>query len=76
MMLCTRCAGGVVYRWYCVHVVHVVLVYMSYYVHVVHAMLQACGTMYVHCVVGYHDMCIRCVVLCVVHVLCCVVCHV
>ena len=33
VMLCTRCAGGAVYRWYCVHVVHMVLVYMWYCVH-------------------------------------------
>jgi len=54
-MLCTHCASGVVYRWYCVHVVNVVnvlLVYMWYYVHVINGVLCTCGTMYVHCVVG------------------------
>lgn len=49
MMLGTCYASGVVYMWYCVHVLHVVLVYMAYYVHVVHLVLCTCGTMYVHC---------------------------
>ena len=47
VMLCTRCVGSVVYGFYCVHVVHMVLVYMWYCVHVVQVVLRACGTMYV-----------------------------
>ena len=39
------------YRWYCVHVVHMVLVHMWYYVHVIHVVLMACRIMYVHHVV-------------------------
>jgi len=39
VMFCTHYAGGVVYRWYCVHVVHAVLVHMWYYVHVVHVVV-------------------------------------
>ena len=39
------------YRWYCVHVVHMVLVHVWYYVHVIHVVSRACGIMYVHHVV-------------------------
>jgi len=40
-----------VYKWYYVHVVHVVLLYIWYYVHVIHVTLCMCGIVYVHCVV-------------------------
>jgi len=50
-MLSTHCASGALYRWYYVHVVHMVLVFMWYCVCVVHVLLCTCGTMYVYCVV-------------------------
>ena len=51
VMLCTCCASGAMYKWYCVHVVNMVFVYMWYYVLVVHVVLWTCGTMYMHYVV-------------------------
>ena len=51
VMLCTCCASGEVYKWYYVHVVHMVLVHMWCCVHVIHVVLRACGIMYVHHVV-------------------------
>ena len=47
----THSAGGAMYRWYCVHVVHMVLVYVWYCVHVIHVVLCTCSPMYVSCVV-------------------------
>ena len=54
MVLCTCFAGGAVYRWYCVHVVHVVLCacHTCYdCTHVVlcmtiHVVFYVCGVMY------------------------------
>ena len=51
MILSTRSAAGAMYRRYCVHVVHMVLVYVWYCVHVIHLVLWACSIMYVHHVV-------------------------
>ena len=51
MILCTCCVGGVVCRWHCVHVVHMVLLYMLYCAHVINVVLWACNSMYVHYVV-------------------------
>ena len=51
LMMCTLCVGGVVFKWYCVHVVHMVLIYMWYCVNLVHDVLRTCDTMYVHYVV-------------------------
>ena len=39
------------YRWYCVYVVHMVLVYVWYHMHVVDVVLWARGIMYMHHVV-------------------------
>jgi len=61
-----------VYKWYCVHVVHMVLVHVWYCVHVIHVVLRTYGTRYVHCVGA-------CIVWCCtsgIDVLCCVVCQV
>ena len=69
MILCTRCAGGAVFRWYCVHVVHIVLVQIWYCVHVIHVVLRACGTKYIHCVVEWIVWCCTLGI----YVLCCVV---
>jgi len=51
MMLCTCYAGGYLYRWYYVHVVHMVLVYIWYYVNVIHVVLCTRSIIYVHGVV-------------------------
>ena len=50
VMLSTCCVGGVVYMRHHVHVPHMVQVYMRYYTNVVHVVMQACDTMYFHCV--------------------------
>ena len=57
MMLCTHCAGDVVYSWYYVHVVHMVLVQVWYCVHVIHVVVRACGITCVHCVGAYIVWC-------------------
>jgi len=48
VILSTCCAGGAMYRWYCVYVGHVVLVYMWYYEHIEHVVLCTCGTTYLY----------------------------
>ena len=51
VMLCTHCACGAVYWWYCVHVVHMVPMYVWYCVHVINVVLWAYRIMYMHHVV-------------------------
>ena len=54
------------YRWYCVHVVHMVFVYVWYCVHVVDVVLWACSIMYVN----YVFMILWCA-----YLLCCTLCR-
>jgi len=60
-----------VYKWYYVHVVHMVLVHVWYCVHVIHVVLRACGTRYVH----YVGACIMWYCTLGIDVLCCFVCQ-
>ena len=63
--LCTCGVAYMSWKWYCIHVVHMVLVHVWYCVHVMHVVSRACGIMYVHHVVMvFWHVCLLCSTLC------------